>query len=137
MYVNHLRLSAGKLKLLLTYLLTYLHRLPIPASSAPYRASSTFIRCQHASGESACATIMNRLQVRSSGLHVLAHCTMRFLPIYLMEIVLYPCHTFPGGVCSVHLFTEILLCRGQIVFGWVLETSRVLGPHSGTFFQLT
>ena len=74
---------------------------------------------------------------RSSGLHVLAHCTTRLLPIYLMEMVLYPCHTFPGGVCFVHLFTRILLCRGQIVFGWVLETSRVLGPHSGTFFQLT
>ena len=51
-----------------------------------------------------------RLQVRSSGLHVLAHCTMRLLPIYLMEMVLYPCHTFPLGVCFVHLFTEILLC---------------------------
>ena len=58
-------------------------------------------------------------------------------PPFLMEMVLYPCHIFPGGVCFVHLFTEILLCRGQIVFGWVLETSRVLGPHSGTFFQLT
>ena len=81
----------------------------------------------------------NRLQDRSSGLHVLAHCTRRLLPIYLMEMVLYPCHTFSGGVCFVHLFTEILLCRGQIVFGWVLENSRVLrlSPHSETFFQLT
>ena len=65
-------------------------------------------------------------------------CTMHNgAPLNLMEMALYPCHTFPGYVCFVHLLTEILLCRGQIVFGWVLEVSRVLGPHSETVFQLT
>ena len=49
----------------------------------------------------------------------------------------YPCHTFPDGVCFVHLLTEMLSCRGQRVFGWVLEVSRALDPHSGTVFQLT
>ena len=49
----------------------------------------------------------------------------------------YPSHTFPDGVCFVHQPTEMLSCRGQRVFGWVLEVSRALDPHSGTVFQLT
>ena len=62
--------------------------------------------------------------------------TMRLLLIWWRWC--YPCTShIPSGICFVHLLTEVLLCQGQRVFSWVLEVSRVLGPHSTTVFQLT
>ena len=46
-------------------------------------------------------------------------CTMRLLFTW-WRWWCYPCHTSLGSVCFVHLFTEMLSCRGQRVFSWLL-----------------
>ena len=49
----------------------------------------------------------NRLQVRNSGLHVLAHCTMGLLPILSDGYGAIPVSHNSGGVCFVHLQDSI------------------------------
>ena len=55
-----------------------------------------------------------------------------------MEIWCYTRVTHSRSAYASFICSRRFCCAdGQIVFGWVLKTSRVLGPHSGTFFQLT
>ena len=80
----------------------------------------------------ACSTT-NRLQVGCSGLQVPAQ-PGSSLPDGDGTTCVTLTHTSPDGVCFVHQPMEMLLCRGQRVFGLVLEVSRALDPHSGTVF---
>ena len=167
-----------------------LHCLLLPASSAPYRASITLIRCMCITCTCIHSKQVGLLQQfacrhlrhphSASTVSVACRCeALKYDPI--SEIICDQLHwlsvrhriDFKLGVliCMCLLiaqwgflpisdiiwwrwcYTRVTHSRaadasfirsrkffcvdGQIVFGWVLETSRVLGPYSGTFFQLT
>ena len=99
------------------------------------REDGSTIRSQKSSATSFTGCLFDNESTSSWEFWSTSACTIWLLPTWWRWY--YPCHTFPDGVCFVHLLTEMLSCRGQRVFGWVLEVSRVLDPHSGTVFPLT
>ena len=71
------------------------------------------IRSPKSSSNSFTGCLFESESTSSLGFWSTSACTMGLLLIWWRWC--YQCHTFPGGVCFVHLLTKMLLCREQSV----------------------